>query len=262
MGFLWYVCGDSCHIMSTNDYIRRLYCTSKKTAKFLLKGLSSLFYRFIPLPQTRDQDLLDRLTATIVDEFGEVGVFKYNKFAYLFEFFFIKNFGERYTKESFIKLPKGPVISGYKSQIRGLMLKGLVKADLSLLDETRELGANSGTIPIEHNSLTHTHLLQDEAALELLRQIIRKYGSLTDTQLGELVYKTDPVIKYLELCAMGIKRETGGRILDNVTLKDYKTAVVKGRMIARKHLAKYPTAAKPDPKVAEEMEFFTRLKLR
>ncbi len=60
---------------------------------------------------------LDCVTATIVNLLGSVGLFHYNKLASLFEYFYIKNFGKRYTEEYFVKLPHGPVIRDYKKQI-------------------------------------------------------------------------------------------------------------------------------------------------
>jgi len=72
---------------------------------------------------------LGRVACTILNELGEIPVLKYNKLLYLFEYLYIKNFGRRYTGESFKKINKGPVVDDYKNQILKLKEHGFVEVD-------------------------------------------------------------------------------------------------------------------------------------
>ena len=95
--------------------------------------------KVMPVPIRRDDSKLIAVGATLLSLNGELGLFQYNKLVYLFEYFYIKNFGKRFTKEVFMKLPHGPVIVEYKKHISYLINKGIAKGDLSILAEKREV---------------------------------------------------------------------------------------------------------------------------
>lgn len=186
---------------------------------------------------------LDRITATIVYELGSVGVFHYCKLAYLFEFFFIKNFGCRYTDELFIKLPHGPVIRDYKKQISSLASAGFFDVDLKFLTASRPVDDMFyEKIVISRNGNTAEAFITDKCAHLLLKKTLNKYASLSSSKLEGIVYSTPPVKTYLEKVKAGFKREIGGEVLsDCIKLKNYKTPQATGRMKAMEHLQKYPT---------------------
>lgn len=185
---------------------------------------------------------LDRVTSSIVYELGEVGVFHYCKLAYLFEYFFIKNFGSRYTKEYFIKLPHGPVIINYKNQISNLYGMEIIDVNLKELKRNRNFDDFNETVLIKSNPKTSACLIPEKMAYALLLQILQKFGSMSVKDLEKFVYETSPIKKYIEAVSMGFKRPTGGYVLkgDCIRMKDYKNSRTKGREIAMKHLQKYP----------------------
>ena len=49
----------------------------------------------ISLWRKRDFNRLSQVSATIVSEMNDVGIYHFNKLTYLFEYFFIKNFGAK-----------------------------------------------------------------------------------------------------------------------------------------------------------------------
>lgn len=186
---------------------------------------------------------LDIVTATIVYEMEHVGVFHYCKLTYLFEYFFIKNFGTRYTKEHFIKLPHGPVISNYKRQISKLYDHNILQVDVDEFNRVKGLDDYNETVTISPATESANYLIPERMAYALLLQVLREYGSLTVRELEEVVYKTSPVIKYCHGVEEGFKPRTGGYVLkgDCIRMKDHKNCKTKGREIALKHLRKYPT---------------------
>ena len=207
---------------------------------------------------------LDRTTATIVYIMKEVGILHYNKITYLFEYFFIKNFGERYTKEKFIKLPHGPVISNYKKQIINLANLKLFDTDVKKISENSSLDdAVLDRIPINENENTGKFIIKEKMVFSLLKRIIDKYGYLPKEKIEEIVYKTPPVKNYLRKVKTGFKRrETGGYILtDCIRMSDYKNPITKGRMLALKHLQKYPHINyKLQKELAEEFSDLEKLR--
>ena len=66
------------------------------------------------MSKNTDIEKLESVLIYLVYKSNEIGVYHLNKLTYLFEYFYIKNFGERFTKEYFLKYPHGPVISNYK----------------------------------------------------------------------------------------------------------------------------------------------------
>lgn len=195
----------------------------------------------MPTKQNNSLNNLDSITSTIVYELKKVGVYHYNKLTYLFEFLFIKNFGFRYTSELFIKLPHGPVIHNYKNQISELVKNGYLTVDLNKLMQERKLTDDYNIkINICHTDTTITHLISESVVYDFLRRVLDKYAYLNDDQLEEVIYKTSPVIKYMN---SAYKPNTGGYVLDNngIKMKDYlSNPKVKARKYAIKHFLKYP----------------------
>lgn len=187
---------------------------------------------------------LDVVTANIVHQMETVGLFHYNKLAYLFEYFHIKNFGERFTKECFVKLPHGPVIANYKDQVKGLCQAGILSTDLSRLNASRKLQDDYiyRAVNITAGTEIESAICLDEMTLDLLGQVIEKFGSLETAALEEVVYQTPPVKTYLERVRRGFKQKTGGYVLkDCIKMRDHKTARTAGARLARQHLWQYPT---------------------
>lgn len=215
------------------------------------------------MPKKKDNielSKLDLVTNTIVYEMKEVGVYRYCKLAYLFEYFFIKNFGKRYTKECFIKLPHGPAITDYKKQIANLHSAGLIETDIDELKRQHKLDDFNESIRIRPTATSKNHLIPEEMAYELLRQVIRKFGHISLNDLEAAVYKTSPVVKYVQ---SHFKPKNGGYVLkgDCIRLKDYQNARTKGRELAMEHLHKYPPMdSETEAKIMKEFESFERLR--
>lgn len=186
---------------------------------------------------------LDIITLSIVNELGKLGVFHYNKLTYLFEYFFIKNFGLRFTKEVFIKLPHGPVITNYKRQILTLSNFNLIDTDQELLKKTRHLDDDSKEkIWLKRNDNTIHAISLDPIINDFLIQILNRYANLDCDGLEKIVYQTSPVKTYLAKVKTGLKPEKGSYVLkDCIKMSKYKdNPKVIGRKIALEHIRKYP----------------------
>jgi uncharacterized phage-associated protein len=186
--------------------------------------------------------ILDKVTSTIVYEMENVGVFHYNKLAYLFEYFYIKNFGERYSSEKFIKQPHGPVIPNYHKQISLLIDDEVIDGDkeeilaIRNLDEDYFIRKN-----LSKNENTFSFLVENRLARLLIIKVINKYGHLNSMELEEVVYKTPPVKKYLENSQAQFVKEIGGYILKsaNIKIKEGKENLSEPMKLAFSHLKKY-----------------------
>jgi len=203
----------------------------------------------------RNEVLLDQVTASIVVYLGEVNLYHYNKLTYLFEYFYIKNFAIRYTKEPFIKLPHGPVISNYKKQIKLLSEKGTYKVDLNKLGKKRIVDDYVySSVLIRKTDLTSELLIDDSLASSLLKKVLDKFALYNVNDLEQIVYSTSPVINYLKRVEQGFKREIGGEILkgDCIRMKDYKNKMSEGKKLALKHLQKYPSPTSEQMQEYEE----------
>lgn len=186
---------------------------------------------------------LDKITCSIVEELGSVGLYHYNKLTYLFEYSFIRNFGDRYTEEYFIKLPHGPVISKYKTQIESLVRLGYLKADLDALKTQRTVDDyDFQKICISKTETTKLAIVSESNIQMLLNVILKKYSSLSIPDLERAVYGTEPVQNCERAISMGFKKETGAYILkgDCLRISDFKNARTKGRKMALEHARKYP----------------------
>ncbi|MFA6598809.1 MAG: type II toxin-antitoxin system antitoxin SocA domain-containing protein [Ignavibacteriaceae bacterium] len=199
---------------------------------------------------------LDRVTASIVYELEKVNLFHYNKLVYLFEYFYIKNFGKRFTQEKFIKLPHGPVITDYKKQIGSLAKEGFIEVDSDLLNQKRMLGDDYQTeVNIFRTETTQEMVLDDEFLSNFLHKILYKYGTLSTKELEAVVYRTPPMINLIKKMEMGFKKNIGGYVLaDCIRFLDYKNPVTEGRRMAIEHLKKYPFINfELHKKIAEEL---------
>ncbi len=187
----------------------------------------------------RDQDKLDRVACSIVDRLGSVGVFHLNKLTFLFEYFYIKNFGVRYTREVFTKLPHGPVIANYKTHIKSLHTSAFINIDINLLMKKRDLDDDFEyvSLNITPNESIKSCLLEDSHASSLLDQILHKYSWLPGPKLEKTVYKTPPVMEYLRRVEMGYKKETGSYILtDCLKMNTVKANVDPGMKLYLEHI--------------------------
>lgn len=194
--------------------------------------------------KTSDKTTLDIVTATIVNYLGQVNLYHYNKLTYLFEYFYIKHFGERFTKELFIKLPHGPVIQDYKAQISDLCERDVIDVDLHLLNKHRAVDSDySNKINIYRNENTSHFSLKSGIEYTLLTKIIEKYAHYSINDLETIVYKTEPVVNYLLNFQSGfIRKEFGGYVLKSCNMKitEAKSNMTPGVKEALKHLKKYP----------------------
>jgi hypothetical protein len=208
-------------------------------------------------------DLLDQLTVSIVYQLKSVGVFRYNKLTYLFEYLFIKNFGKRFTGHQFCKLPHGPVIQDYKAQIRKLHNSNVVNTDMAALMTKRPLEDDiyHALLPIYSTNQTENFLIKNPMVMDFLKKVLDKYALLSDVEIERVVYRTQPVVKYLELVKDGFKREIGGRVLDNNVKIRSNNPVTKARQKVLKHLEKFPTInATQHLKYAEEVAYLNNLR--
>lgn len=219
------------------------------------------------MPLKSRNHILDSLTATLLLESGSVGLFHYNKLAYLSEFLFIKNFGARYTGELFLKLPHGPVIAGYKKQIMRLSKDGVLVVDLDKLNSKRTLKEDDYNLPVKIRATDGTKEIsvKERIIRDFIKQVVQKYGELSTTDIERAVYNTEPVKKYLQLAASGFRKQIGGYILksDCIRIKDYKDAQSEGRLTYLQHICKHPTVS-PDiqRKVASEFDDLNGLRPR
>ncbi len=188
---------------------------------------------------------LDKVTCTIVDEMGAVGLYHYNKLTYLFEYLFIRNFGKRYTGEYFPKLPHGPVITDYKKQIKNLVESGIVSTDIPLLMERRKLDEEEDfdrpKIFISKTDFTHQHVVEESDLKLFVRLILSRYSRLSTSQLEKAVYQTAPVIKCQENIKRGFQNRTGAYVLKNcIKISDFNNSITRGRLLALEHSRKHP----------------------
>lgn len=186
--------------------------------------------------------LLDSIACTFVLELEQVGIYHFNKLVYLFEYLYIKNFGSRYTKESFIKLPHGPVITNYKKRISQLYNQGYIDTDIEKLNSYRKVDDDfKERVIIASNIKTQELVIEDSIALMLTKKIAKQYGQLDIPELEALVYTTTPVVNYLSKVDAGFKNATGGYVLkDCVRFSDYKSPKIVGRKKAIEHLKNHP----------------------
>ncbi len=180
---------------------------------------------------------IDRVSATIVNELGELGVYHYNKLTYLFEFFYIKNFGERFSKEKFIKITHGPIISNYKKRISALSKADYLSVDVSELNKKKSLDDFNKYIPIHNTLNTKSIILDNPILISLIHQIIEKFSKLPVKKLEEIVYKTSPIRAY---CNPSFNKKTGGYVFPNhIKVKSFRNSITEGRRQALKHFNKY-----------------------
>ena len=202
---------------------------------------------------------LDLVTATIVHEMGQIGLFHYNKLTYLFEYFFIKNFGCRYTKERFIKYPHGPVIPNYQKQITNLIINNVIAGDINKISQRRKVDTDyyEKTI-IKSLPQTSNFIIPNKGIYFLLKQIISTYGNLSVEDLEKVVYKTEPIKKFL---SNPFKKKTGGYVLtsDCIKIRDFNTDKAKGLRLALKHLEKYPKNHNDYKELEKEYNYFSKM---
>ena len=186
-----------------------------------------------------NEERLEQITVNIVNELTEVGVYHYNKLTFLFEYLFIKNFGMKYTGESFLKLPHGPVIKGYKKIITDQTKKGLLSCDLEDLNLNRKLDEDYNLkIFITKTENGNSVKIEQSIVKEFLLKVLDKYAHLTTDQLEEKIYDTTPVKKYIEQFQKGFKKEIGGYVMDCITIKQFNTQHTQGRRKALQHFLK------------------------
>jgi hypothetical protein len=191
-------------------------------------------------PIHRDENNLNQVAATILFFVQELGVYHYNKLIYLFEYFHIKNFGKRYTKELFIKYPHGPVIIDYKGHIESLVEKRIANTDLTNLQKNRSLDEGySGKISIYKAESTEEFAFRDVMLLSFTRELCDKFSTMSIESLESFVYSTAPMKNYLN---SPFKKATGGYILtgDCIKISDHKNPTTEGRRKALHHLQTYP----------------------
>jgi uncharacterized phage-associated protein len=191
-------------------------------------------------PIQRNEIHLEQVGATIISLMKSLGVYRYNKLLYLFEYLHIKNFGKRYTKEVFIKYTHGPVIRNYKAHLVQLEQKGIAQIDISLLMKTRKVDNDPvGVIPISATDSTIEFMVQNPLIRAFVNSLCDHFGEMDVEELERYVYATEPIRNYL---ASPFKKPTGGYILssDCIKLAEHKSALSEGRRMASEHLEKYP----------------------
>lgn len=209
-----------------------------------------------------DIDKLESVLIYIAFKCGKIGVYHLNKLTYLFEYFYIKNFGERFTKELFLKYPHGPVITNYKSVLIELAKRNFFITDLDELKKNRKLTDDYayGKQIISFNKNISLKIKLPNNAELLLDKIVSQFGSLSVDELETFVYETEPIINYQNNL---YKKEIGGYILESpmINLKKNKEQLPEGIKIALKHMKKYPTfSLEQQRKDYEEFAFMEKLR--
>ena len=191
-------------------------------------------------PVARDDAKLVRVGASLLLSAGNLGLFHYNKLVFLFEYLFIRNFGQRYTKEVFVKLPHGPVIVDYKRHLVGMYNAGVLNTDVRLLRQQRSLTDDfSVRVNLEPGPNAQAHVVEPTGLRHFVDMIVTKYSKLTITKLEEIVYRSEPLKAYV---ASPYKKSTGSYILtsDLIRMKDQTSPYTEGRRLALDHLLRYP----------------------
>jgi len=191
--------------------------------------------------KTKEDKMFNLLyTLTKLHQSG-LGVFQLNKLAFLYEYFHIKNFGERYTFDRFIKLPHGPVITNYKNTIKKAAENTVLDADIHAIWNNNGWQNHSHTIQIIRPGRNLLNAgINTEAQYNLAIAVIKKFADMKPKDLEKFVYSTQPVKRFLELEAAGHKYTSVLRG-DVIKLKDYKSDAQKGMKRYHSHIEKYPT---------------------
>ncbi len=214
---------------------------------------------------TTDYVKLDSVMATFVSELGEIGIFHFNKLAYLFEYLFIKNFGKRYTKEQFVKLPHGPVVINYKKYISDLKCRNLVDVDLKSLKVKRLLDDDLAyeRVSISQTIATHECIVKNPVVYRLVKKVAETYGTLSSREIEKAVYATNPVRSILNKISEGQLKKTGTYILNGngIRMKDYDSLKTKSRRAYLDHVEKYPTVkVNLQKKLSKELSFLSEMR--
>jgi hypothetical protein len=190
---------------------------------------------------------------------GSCGLYHYNKLTYLFEYYFIKNFGKRYTGEEFVKLPHGPTIVNYKKQISELSKVGMYNVDLSVLSRNRKVDDfDNNSVPISSTEKTRELLLAESLPLQLLTEVLKRFALMPVAELETFVYQTKPLQMYQKSQSLGYKKKVGGYVLKGECIRfaDFQNPQTAGRMLALNHIQKYPAVnVEQHRKLSEEVAF-------
>lgn len=214
------------------------------------------------MSKNTDIEKLESVLIYLVNKSNEIGVYHLNKLTYLFEYFYIKNFGERFTKEYFLKYPHGPVISNYKRIFINLAQREFFLTNTDELRKNRKLtdDYSYGRQAIRSSNKSYfINPLPNNAEI-LLDNIITKFGKLSVDELETFVYKTEPIINYQN---NPYKKETGGYVLESpmINIKKSKDRVPEGIKIALKHMKKYPNfSLEQQKKDYKEFAFMEKLR--
>jgi hypothetical protein len=191
-------------------------------------------------PVQRNDSLLQQVGATIILLSSPLGIFHYNKLVYLFEYHYIKNFGRRFTKEVFLKYPRGPVITGYKEHLVQLAEMGGAGIDLKKLSKQRSLDdVYNEKVPITVTDRTVEFIVQNPIIFSFIKSLCERFASKSVDELQKIVYETEPMKKYVK---SPYKKSTGGYILcaECIRLSDHSNPISEGRRKAQEYLEQHP----------------------
>ncbi len=213
------------------------------------------------VPVRRDESNLTAVGSTLLLLTSELGLYHYNKLVYLFEYFYIKNFGKRFTKEVFLKFPHGPVIVDYKKHITNLVELGVAKADLRTLKEKRTVDDwIYPKVRITNSKKTEDYVLRDKTLIAFAKALIEEFATLPVAGLEKFVYSTKPMIAYAN---SPFKKPNNSYILtsDCIKMSEHSNALTEGRRKALEHLQKYPEIDyEQQQKLASELSGLSKLR--
>jgi uracil-DNA glycosylase family 4 len=140
-----------------------------------------------------------QVVCSIVQSLGRITYFKLTKLLYLIDFAALEKFRETVTGEIYLRQPDGPWPPALQKQIKPL--------------ENREviLSSRKGIPMIEPGPCQRFTIELDERALEVISDILGRYGTLLNTQMKSIAYRTKPM-RYI------LKEESRGRDMRRVAV--------------------------------------------
>lgn len=135
-----------------------------------------------PTPFEADRlSAFEHLVCTIVQTLGNITYFRLTKLLYLIDLFAIDRLGHSVTREIYIRQPDGPWPPAMRKRLPPL--------------DGREISLSSrrGILMIGPGPSPRFEPVLDSATLEILADVVEKYGHLNNSEIKSATYKTQPM---------------------------------------------------------------------